>query len=550
MKIIKSLFITVTDSNFFPGTIATVNSILMFHPQAEICVVFNEKQLLFPKQCQILESCPNIRLLSSSDFEGSGRYINAWELKAYAAYDLCNGYDVIVGIDSDCILCSAVDDIIARCHKNGGFLGGKDGNFEENIYDTRYEVYGIETPQRYDKYMSTSLYFCAVTNTNRATLKRWARCSAQADYNGQGPYPGHGDQGILNALLFAEDKQARVELLDNQLWSQHRTNFLSIIGFDQGKFINISADKKQQRSFHSVDYEKYWRLEHRNIILESNNLQTYPYVWFLTLLWFGQCRDWDVDPFEYLPEYAQHLVDDLLLFLSQIFQIYPSARALWDEIGDSMIDRMTSGIFQFLTLQGGVVSELIGLISSNRQIRRYVEIGAYVGGSLLPLAIRFANRDISFTGVESFMGNFEETMDGWPLPSRKACMENFARFPSQNARLVAGESWLAADLFADGSIDFLFIDGCHDTSAVLKDIDLWLSKLSENSIIAGDDYDWGSVRDAVDMRFANANTASSGKLWWSEAKLLSPCASDKFHSGDARLSLDPLLPNRSYLAKV
>ena len=544
MKTINSLFITITDSNFFPGTIATVNSILHFHPHAEISIVFNEKQPLFPKQRNMLKSCPNIRLLSSSEFEGNGRYINAWELKAYAACDLCDGYDVIVGIDSDCILCAGVDDIIDRCYENGGFLGGKDGEAEGDTYDAPYAIYGMDTPQHYDKYMSTSLYFCAVTNANRATLKRWAKCSSQADYNSQGPYPGHGDQGILNALLFAEDKQDRIELLDNALWSQHRLNWSSIIGFDHGKFINISAGRHQQRSFHSVDYEKYWRAEHREIVLESNSLQTYPYVWFLTLFWFGQCRAWNVDPFEYLDEQGRHLVDDLLLFLPQIFQVYPPAKLLWDDLGDAMILRMTSGIFRYLTLEGGVLSELISLIGDNPQVRRYVEIGAYHGGSLLPLAIRFANKDISFTAVESFMGNFDGTTDGWALPSRNECMANFARFPSQNARLVAGESSLAVELFADSSIDMLFIDGCQDTAAMLKDIDLWLPKITEHGIIAGDDYNWDSVRDAVDASFQTVQAARSEKLWWTLAHKNTRHLSETSHSKSLGFRMESAQPNR------
>ena len=43
---IRLAFVTVTDASFFPGTLATVNSILEFHPEADIYVVSNHKDPL------------------------------------------------------------------------------------------------------------------------------------------------------------------------------------------------------------------------------------------------------------------------------------------------------------------------------------------------------------------------------------------------------------------------------------------------------------------------------------------------------------------------
>ena len=80
-------------------------------------------------------------------------------------------YDVLVGIDSDCLLCSDVDAELRICLESGGFLGGKDGDGAE--YDSTYAVYGIDAPARNERYMSTSLYFCAVNEVeqhNSATV--------------------------------------------------------------------------------------------------------------------------------------------------------------------------------------------------------------------------------------------------------------------------------------------------------------------------------------------------------------------------------------------
>src|SRR5262249_11963828 len=268
--------------------------------------------------------------------------------------------------------------------------------------------------------------------------------------------------------------------------------------------------------------EKYWAQDHAARVLNGHALQTYPYVWFLAMLWFGACRNWAVDPLQYLPSSSFHLVEDLVQFLPQIMQVYPPARSIWNNLTDFMIDGLLSGIPRALNLGGGSLSELIGLVASRDSIRRYMEIGSYEGGSILALGLRFANRDIDFYSVESFMGNMDGTSDGHRLPSRHQAMQNLRRYPGLRVKLVPGDSALAAQLFDEQSIDFLFIDGCHETPAVLRDIDRWLPKLSPRGIIAGDDYGWDTVRDAVRQRFTRTVVTRSGNVWWARRTDLSP----------------------------
>lgn len=339
---IRHAFVTVTDDAFFPGTLATVSSVLEFQPQADVFVINNEKHALTMPQAECLRHTPRVSLLDSSRLDRDGRYINAWELKAYAAHDLAEGYDVIAGIDSDCLLCSNVDEEISRCFETGGFLGGKDGSGVD--YDDSYRVYGMSTPAHNPRYMSTSLFFCAVSGRNQGILRKWAEFCSAAVFNGQGPYPGHGDQGVLNAVLFAEHATGAVELLENQLWSQHWTYWDSIIDYSAGVFVNLSCQNHRQRAFHCGPTEKYWAKEHRERVLGRHSLPTYAYVWFLAMLWFGACRDWSMDPLQYLPPASHHLVTDLVQFLPQIMQVYPPARPLWDNLTDPMINRVLNGI--------------------------------------------------------------------------------------------------------------------------------------------------------------------------------------------------------------
>jgi|GEM_PF-1379325 len=514
MKAIRFCFITVTDHSFFPGTVATVSSVLTFHPSATILVVQNDKHPLTAPQAGVLRRSPQVTIVNSCSLERAGRFINAWELKAYAAHDLCAEYDVVVGIDSDCLLCSSLEDQIEQAHRRSGWCGGKDGAGAD--YGDDYRVYGMQTPAKNLKYMSTSLFFCAVTPENRQILARWAECCSKAVFNGQGPYPGHGDQGVLNAILFATNQSRDVQLLPNELWSQHWVYWNTISDYQNGAFVNRSAGGAPQRSFHCGGAEKYWNREHRDRVLDGHALQTYPYVWFLAMLWFGRCRDWSIDPFQYLPPASHHLVEDLFTFLPQIGTVYPAARVQWEEITDALLNRAIHGIPRMLSLGGSSMSEVIGLVASRPDIRRYVEIGSYEGGSILTMALRFENRDIDFFAVESFMGNLNGTMDGHRLPSRRQFLQNLARFPSARVKLVAGDAAHSMAQFADGSIDCLFIDGCHDTIAVLRDIDVWRPKVRAGGVIAGDDYGWKSVASAVNQRFPAYSVTPSGSVWWAQ----------------------------------
>jgi SAM-dependent methyltransferase len=509
---IQTAFITVTDYDFFPGTLATVNSILHFHPDVDVHVVVNHKHPLSEPQRKCFEGKPGVFVLDSHVLEQPGRFINAWELKAYASEHLADRYDVIVGIDSDCLLCSGVHGEIRRCVEIGGFLGGRDGSGAD--YDSGYSVYGIQTPAHNPSYMSTSLFFCACTPQNRRIFARWSECCNAAQFNGRGAYPGHGDQGVLNAILFSENALARIQLLPNPLWSQHWVYWDSIISFRNGEFVNLSCDGQPQRSFHCGGAEKFWSRDHRDRILQDRALQTYPYVWFLSMLWFGRCTPWDIDPCQILPPKCHPLIEDLVHFLPQIFQVHRPARHRWNDLSDAWIERILNGIPRFLSLRGGSMNDLIDLVADDPGISRFVEVGSYEGGSILALALRFAHRDVDFYSVESFMGNADGRMDGHELPSRNRYFDNLSRYRTLRVHSIPGDSELASGLFADGSLDAVFIDACHETDAVVRDLNAWGRKLRPGGILAGDDYQWDSVKAALGQIDLDVQVTPSGCVWW------------------------------------
>lgn len=502
---IEARAVTVSDRKFFPGTLATVNSLLRFHPGLPVFVVDNG---LTEPQKMLLDR-GGARVVPAARFMRPGRHIGPWELKAYAAAELARECDVLIGIDSDCIVCGALGDMIARCAKDAKWLGGQDGEWV--CHDASYAAYGIRPGTRNSKYMSTSLYFCPVREGTMRQLDRWAECCAAAVFNGRGPYPGHGDQGVLNAVLFADGASENVELLPNTLWSQHWEYWQTVVYHGDGRLINARVGEPQ-RSLHCGGAEKFWAAEHSRRVATSNPSQLPGYAWFLAMLWFGECSDRTVDPFAWLPEESWHLVDDLVKWFSIVCAVLPEARRDWRP-SNAFLERAVRGVRRAMSF-GTSLDSYLALARTLRDGGKLVEVGSCEGGSILPVAISLLDRDVVCYSVESFTGNLDGTFDGWELPSPTRYVENaHHRFPHLRLISLPGRSRDVAAQFADGSLDMVFIDAAHDTPSVLADIDAWRPKLKPGGLLSGDDWSWPSVQEAVRARLPSVEVAACGAVW-------------------------------------
>jgi hypothetical protein len=71
-------------------------------------------------------------------------------------------------------------------------------------------------------------------------------------------------------------------------------------------------------------------------------------------------------------------------------------------------------------------------------------------------------------------------------------MENIKGFEDR-AIMVRATSEIAADMFNDNSLDFVYIDANHAYDYVVQDIELWYPKVKKGGFICGHDYlglDW------------------------------------------------------------
>lgn len=74
-------------------------------------------------------------------------------------------------------------------------------------------------------------------------------------------------------------------------------------------------------------------------------------------------------------------------------------------------------------------------------------------------------------------------------------------FDDPTVSQINESSETACKYFDNHSIDFIYLDAGHDYNNISKDIDNWRHKIKPGSFIAGDDYSWDGVKQAVSENF-------------------------------------------------
>eukprot|EP00928_Gymnodinium_smaydae_P096920 TRINITY_DN8659_c1_g1_i1.p1 TRINITY_DN8659_c1_g1~~TRINITY_DN8659_c1_g1_i1.p1 ORF type:complete len:529 (+),score=98.82 TRINITY_DN8659_c1_g1_i1:151-1587(+) len=153
-----------------------------------------------------------------------------------------------------------------------------------------------------------------------------------------------------------------------------------------------------------------------------------------------------------------------------------------------------------------------------------VEVGVFAGllaHHLLP-AVDF----VTLIGVDpyigsdgTFPGNFSESLDpDIAMYKAASTMDQY----KDRAMLLTVASEEAATSIPDGSVDALFIDGCHLYDCVKSDFDAWMPKLRRgvDTLVAGHDFSpqWPGVVRAVHERRPGeeVHLASDWTFWWHE----------------------------------
>lgn len=153
----------------------------------------------------------------------------------------------------------------------------------------------------------------------------------------------------------------------------------------------------------------------------------------------------------------------------------------------------------------------------------FVEIGTWFGASAAFLAqkIKDSGKAVTVYAVD----NFTAEGAGPVLLARAAEVGgNFYNVFCANMREcgvaeyvkpIIGDSTETAAQFEDGSVDFAYIDACHQYAKVKADILAWLPKIKRGGVLAGHDFDraHGGVVKAVREIFRQKSVQVMTHSW-------------------------------------
>ena len=166
----------------------------------------------------------------------------------------------------------------------------------------------------------------------------------------------------------------------------------------------------------------------------------------------------------------------------------------------------------------------------------FVEVGAYLGRSACYMAscIKRSGKQIRFDAVDiwlpydpektpwmfSWLGDKEASLARQIVDAHGGLKEAFLAFMdeagvAEYVNAVHANSVTAASLYADRSLDFVYIDANHKYEAVLADLAAWVTKIRPGGVLGGHDYspEWPGVEKAVHEVFGNAVGRVSVSSW-------------------------------------
>jgi SAM-dependent methyltransferase len=135
-----------------------------------------------------------------------------------------------------------------------------------------------------------------------------------------------------------------------------------------------------------------------------------------------------------------------------------------------------------------------------------VEVGSWKGKSISYFVVESLNRG------KTFNVNSVDTWVGAPEHQEHEVVKNDQLFElfldnispiKEHLNVIRKPSTEAAKTFEDGSLDFVFIDACHEYQDVKDDIESWIDKIKPGGVIAGHDYLHPDVKQAVDEFFGD-----------------------------------------------
>jgi hypothetical protein len=157
-------------------------------------------------------------------------------------------------------------------------------------------------------------------------------------------------------------------------------------------------------------------------------------------------------------------------------------------------------------------------VESAKDGAHFVEVGCFLGKSAAFMIVEIINsgKKIQFDMIDHWKGSIEhQDMDIIKNKDLYATfITNMAPFTEyRNTRSIRMKSVKAAQIYEDESLDFVFIDASHEEKDVKNDIDAWFPKVKKGGILAGDDWGFEGVNNAVQSKFSSDQYGIRGRSW-------------------------------------
>ena len=160
-------------------------------------------------------------------------------------------------------------------------------------------------------------------------------------------------------------------------------------------------------------------------------------------------------------------------------------------------------------------------IEESNNNSKIVEIGSFFGRSTSYLMnkVKESELDIKVDVIDTFKGSLNEDIHIDILKNNNNDIyQNFYDNVKnkENLRIIKDTSHSSSNLYLNGDIDFIMIDGDHSYEGVKGDISDYYYKVKPGGIISGDDYNvFDGTTLAVNEFFRNSqNITDNGINWW------------------------------------
>ena len=151
------------------------------------------------------------------------------------------------------------------------------------------------------------------------------------------------------------------------------------------------------------------------------------------------------------------------------------------------------------------------------------EVGTWQGRSLACMLqnVQRNGKTVTQYAIDTWGGSVQEDWQVQSVAQRggaAAMLDQFEKNMSDcgvfgMVTSILDSSMGAVTRFADGSLDFVFIDGDHSEDEVFADITAWMPKLKPRGLIAGHDMHWPSVQAGVNKFFGVGQYVIMDNCW-------------------------------------